>query len=111
MATEFVRDGQVSFPEARRLWKAAEDGKGVTPVERRTLQYTLDTMKYTQKAERFMRGALGDSERDVPVVPPGFGSMSDFEYGEHAGTTTVEATEEKQVSRDKFGNAQNSVHE
>ena len=42
--------GQISYAEAHSLWQAAQDGKGVTEVEKKTLQYTLARMKYTPKA-------------------------------------------------------------
>merc|ERR1712183_296539 len=55
---DFVKDGQISVAEAKELFKDAEDGPGVTECECRTLQYTLDTMKYTKPAKEFMTAAL-----------------------------------------------------
>lgn len=42
--------GQISYAEAYNLWRSAQDGKGVTETERKTLQHTLAHMKYTPKA-------------------------------------------------------------
>mmetsp|Transcript_64960 Transcript_64960/g.152851 ORF Transcript_64960/g.152851 Transcript_64960/m.152851 type:complete len:546 (-) Transcript_64960:49-1686(-) len=66
MAERFVKDGQISFAEAHSLWHAAQDGKGVTEVERKTLHYTLAQMKYTLKAAAFLKGKLsGRAERKL----------------------------------------------
>eukprot|EP00928_Gymnodinium_smaydae_P088643 TRINITY_DN72709_c0_g1_i1.p2 TRINITY_DN72709_c0_g1~~TRINITY_DN72709_c0_g1_i1.p2 ORF type:complete len:341 (+),score=120.20 TRINITY_DN72709_c0_g1_i1:60-1082(+) len=58
-AEGFAKDGQVSFAEAKDLWEDAQDGKGVTETEKRTLEYTLSTLKYTEKAATFMKDCLG----------------------------------------------------
>jgi len=50
--------GVVSEEEAKAIWEAAQDGKGVTACEKRTLEYTLIAVKYTDKAAEFMRGKL-----------------------------------------------------
>merc|ERR1712187_125244 len=50
----FASDGQVGYPEAKQLWKEAEDGKGVTDIERATLEYAMKTYKFTEKATDFM---------------------------------------------------------
>lgn len=62
MAERFVKDGQISYAEAHSLWHSAQDGKGVTEVERKTLQYTLDHMKYTTKAAAFLRLKLDEGK-------------------------------------------------
>eukprot|EP00930_Biecheleria_cincta_P006993 TRINITY_DN10812_c0_g1_i2.p1 TRINITY_DN10812_c0_g1~~TRINITY_DN10812_c0_g1_i2.p1 ORF type:complete len:1686 (+),score=441.68 TRINITY_DN10812_c0_g1_i2:65-5122(+) len=51
-------DGQISVKDAKDLWKAASDGTGVTEMERRTLQYILKEMKFTEKAAEFLRKQL-----------------------------------------------------
>lgn len=58
MAEGFARDGQVSIAEAKKLWAAAQDGHGITRIERWTLEHTLQSMKYTAKAAEFMRAQL-----------------------------------------------------
>jgi len=58
MAEGFAKDGQVSVAEAKQLWDAAQDGRGVTRFERQTLEHTLQSMKYTAKAAQFMREQL-----------------------------------------------------
>ncbi|CAK9098034.1 unnamed protein product, partial [Durusdinium trenchii] len=62
MAERFVKDGQISYAEAHSLWQSSQDGKGVTEVERKTLQYTLDHMKYTTKAAAFLRLKLDEGK-------------------------------------------------
>jgi len=58
MAQGFAQDGQVSVAEAKKLWDAAQDGKVLTRIEKQTLEYTLQSMKYTAKAAEFMREQL-----------------------------------------------------
>jgi len=53
-AEGFATDGQVGYPEAKQLWKDAEDGKGVTDVEKATLQYAMKTYKFSAKAAAFL---------------------------------------------------------
>jgi len=53
-----VKDGQISEAEAQSLVEKAKDGPGVTACEKRTLQRTLETMKYTDKAKAWMVEAL-----------------------------------------------------
>merc|ERR1712203_1055447 len=36
-------DGVISEAEAKRLWTEAEDGKGVTDIEKATLKFALET--------------------------------------------------------------------
>jgi len=51
-------DGQVGYPEAKKLWKAAEDGQGVTDIEKATLKYAMKTFKFSEKANKFMETYL-----------------------------------------------------
>jgi len=62
-AEEFVKDGQISFPEAKALCIDAEDGKGVTDIEKATLKYMVDTFKFTEKAAKFMKEQLGEAPK------------------------------------------------
>lgn len=63
-AEEFAKDGQMSEAEAKQLWEDAQDGKGVTETEARTLEHTLKVLKYTDKATKFMRRSLdGDKKK------------------------------------------------
>merc|ERR1719231_699433 len=61
-AEAFGKDGQISYPEATELWNDAKDGPGVTDIEKQTLQYTLDTIKYTEKAAKFMSACLAGGD-------------------------------------------------
>jgi len=58
MAEKAAADGQVSFDEAKQLWKSALDGSGVTKVEKRTLEYALKELKFTDKAAEYLNGEL-----------------------------------------------------
>lgn len=58
MANKFAQDGQVSEADAMTLWEAAIDGKGVTPIEKRTLKYSMDHHKYTEPAKKYMNERL-----------------------------------------------------
>lgn len=53
-----VKDGQISDAEAKQLFEDAKDGPGITACEKRTLEHTLKTMKYTDKAKEWMTAAL-----------------------------------------------------
>jgi hypothetical protein len=54
----FAKDGRVSEAEAKSLWEDAQDGKGVSETEARTLEYTMKTLNYTDKAAKFLRKSL-----------------------------------------------------
>merc|ERR1719206_460656 len=58
MAEAFAKDGQVGYPEAKALWESAQDGKGVTEIEKKTLAYTMKEFKYSEKAANFMKTVL-----------------------------------------------------
>lgn len=62
-AEAFAKDGQVSYAEANALWQSALDGQGVTDTEKQTLEYTLKTLKYTEKATKFMREQLDSGKK------------------------------------------------
>merc|ERR1719442_63115 len=53
-AEGFAADGQVGYPEAKKLWKDAQDGKGVTDIEKATLEHAMKTYKFSEKAAKFM---------------------------------------------------------
>ncbi|CAK0884454.1 unnamed protein product, partial [Prorocentrum cordatum] len=69
-AEEFAADGQIGYPEAKQLWQDAQDGKGVTDIERATLEYALKTYKFTPKAKNFLTTylAAGQSKSYYKVV-------------------------------------------
>jgi len=62
-AEVFAKDGQVSYAEANQLWQAALDGHGVTDTEKLTLEYTMTTLKYTDKAKKFLREQLDSGKK------------------------------------------------
>ncbi|CAK0877171.1 unnamed protein product [Prorocentrum cordatum] len=53
-AEGFAADGQVGYPEARKLWKNAQDGAGVTDIEKATLEYAMKVYKFSEPARKFM---------------------------------------------------------
>lgn len=55
---KYAADGQVGYPEARRLWEEAKDGRGVTDTEKATLSYAMKTYKFTEKATKFLETYL-----------------------------------------------------
>eukprot|EP00392_Amoebophrya_sp_AT5.2_P002711 g2716.t1 len=57
-AQMFAVDGQVSLAEAKELWENASDGTGVTPAEKDTLTYAMQTLKFTHRASTFMKQML-----------------------------------------------------
>jgi len=50
--------GQVSRLEAMKFWVDAEDGKGVTDIEKATVEYAMNTFKFTAKAYSYLRAVL-----------------------------------------------------
>lgn len=62
-ADVLAKDGQVSYPEANALWQSALDGHGVTDTEKLTLEYTMTTLKYTEKAKKFLREQLDSGKK------------------------------------------------
>jgi len=50
--------GQISRLEAMKLWVDAEDGRGVTDIEKATLEYALKTFKFTDKATSYLRAFM-----------------------------------------------------
>jgi len=62
-AGEFAKDGRVSEAEAKSLWEDAQDGKGVTETEARTLEYTLSAFNYTERAAKFLRRSLAGDKK------------------------------------------------
>merc|ERR1711976_713108 len=62
-AEEFTKSGGViSFAEAKDLWEDAQDGKGVTETEKKTLEYTMKEFKYTDKAAKFLKEHLDEGK-------------------------------------------------
>merc|ERR1712060_867451 len=57
-AEKAAADGVVSWREAKQLLEDASDGKSITGTEKATLQYALDTLKFTDKPRKFLEGAL-----------------------------------------------------
>ncbi|CAE8741611.1 unnamed protein product [Polarella glacialis] len=64
-AEKAAADGQVSVKEAQELWKAAQDGQGVTKTERRTLEYVLKVLKFTEKAAVFLQEQLQGKKKET----------------------------------------------
>jgi len=61
-AQKYAADGQISFAEAKALLEDAADGKGITGTEKDTLEYALNTLKFTEKAKKYMEEQLKGPE-------------------------------------------------
>eukprot|EP00930_Biecheleria_cincta_P075433 TRINITY_DN625_c1_g1_i1.p1 TRINITY_DN625_c1_g1~~TRINITY_DN625_c1_g1_i1.p1 ORF type:complete len:975 (+),score=327.07 TRINITY_DN625_c1_g1_i1:85-3009(+) len=57
-AEDMAADGQISEQEMKDLWAQAEDGPGITPTEKRTLEHIRDTMKLTPNAQTFINSVM-----------------------------------------------------
>lgn len=55
-------DGRISKADAEELWEEAQDGKGVTECEERTLQYILDTYKCSEAGRKALEARLSVGE-------------------------------------------------
>jgi len=58
MARSFAMDGQVCLSEAKQLWEQAQLDSKVTEIQRRTLRWSMEAFKYTDKAADFMQAML-----------------------------------------------------
>eukprot|EP00927_Polykrikos_kofoidii_P078931 TRINITY_DN75729_c0_g1_i1.p1 TRINITY_DN75729_c0_g1~~TRINITY_DN75729_c0_g1_i1.p1 ORF type:complete len:586 (-),score=106.41 TRINITY_DN75729_c0_g1_i1:135-1892(-) len=47
-------DGKITIDEAKALVEEAQDGQGITEIEKRTLQHILDTMNFSDEAKDFI---------------------------------------------------------
>mmetsp|Transcript_15626 Transcript_15626/g.49173 ORF Transcript_15626/g.49173 Transcript_15626/m.49173 type:complete len:258 (-) Transcript_15626:27-800(-) len=68
---KFAADGQVGYPEAKKLWAEAQDGQGVTDVEKATLEYAMKTYKFTEKATKFLTVFLSTGKKSFYKVIDG----------------------------------------
>merc|ERR1712032_1273841 len=53
-----ANNGEISEAEAKRLWEEADDGKGVSEMEKVTLKYALGKTKFSDRAKVFLNGRL-----------------------------------------------------
>lgn len=58
------RGGRLRFEDALHLWGKANDGPGVTPTEKRTLQYVGQQYRLEAEARQFLEKSLG-----IKIVP------------------------------------------
>eukprot|EP00928_Gymnodinium_smaydae_P013720 TRINITY_DN14984_c0_g2_i2.p1 TRINITY_DN14984_c0_g2~~TRINITY_DN14984_c0_g2_i2.p1 ORF type:complete len:624 (-),score=80.31 TRINITY_DN14984_c0_g2_i2:114-1889(-) len=58
LSFQLASDGQLSEKDAMTLLEKAKDGRGLTEVEKRTLEYVLAHQKFTEKAREYMTSAL-----------------------------------------------------
>jgi len=59
---KFAADGQVGYPEAKKIWEDAQDGKVVTDTEKATLEYAMKTHKFTDKAANYIKVFLSEGK-------------------------------------------------
>lgn len=70
-------DGRISRKDAEQLWQQAQDGKGLTDTEKRTLEYLLEHLKWTETGEAWITeqldGVLVSFEKGIQqIVQEGF---------------------------------------
>jgi len=58
LAEKAAKDGEVSLAEAEAMWKDAQDGKSVTPMEVKTLKLCMRIFNHTDEAKTFLEGKL-----------------------------------------------------
>lgn len=62
VATEITKDGVIELGGAEELWKSAMDGKKVTEIEAKTIQYIVTEHQVAADARDFLLGKLGLDE-------------------------------------------------
>jgi len=67
-AAAAAKDGPVSADAAKALWAAARDGKGVTEVERRTLEHVLKEHAFAPAAAELLRAVLKDGAGEAAAA-------------------------------------------
>lgn len=66
--TQGQGDGRIAFADAQHLWSAAQDGPGLTAVEKQTLHYLLQQFAWTDKARQFLEEALQEQD-NASAIP------------------------------------------
>lgn len=64
VVTEITKDGIIELGGAEELWKSAMDGKKVTEIEAKTIQYIITEHQVAADARDFLLGKLGLDEID-----------------------------------------------
>ena len=59
MAASLASDGQISHPDAEKLWASASDGPGLTVKEKNTLEHLMEEYRFTDKAVAYMKEQIG----------------------------------------------------
>merc|ERR1719161_1984690 len=62
IAKKSTKDGKIDLKEAKKLWKSAMDGKNVTDIEAKTLQYIAYEHQIEDDAKKFLFDKLGFQE-------------------------------------------------
>lgn len=70
-------EDRISFEEASALFRCAQDGRRITLVERRTLQFLLEEYPLTAKAATWLREAL----EELDATEPAAAAIIDQEFG------------------------------
>lgn len=65
--TDGAGDGRISHDDAQKLLKIAEDGGQITQIERRTLDYLLESLNWTDKARDWFKESL-QIEEEAPIL-------------------------------------------
>merc|ERR1712196_255094 len=62
VAKKSLKDGAIELGEAKELWKSAMDGKKVTEIEAKTLEFIIANNKISEDAKAFLLDKLGLEE-------------------------------------------------
>lgn len=66
-AEGFAKLGLIRLEQAAQLWANAHDGKGVTAVERQTLEYALKTLPFKSDARQLLARLVLEGGAALPV--------------------------------------------
>lgn len=58
-------DGRISQSDAQELWSLVQDGRGITPTERATLEYAQIAYQWTDAAVEWLHHRINDQESDL----------------------------------------------
>jgi len=81
-AEGFAKQGSIRIEQAAQLWANAHDGRGVTPTERRTLEYALNALPFQSDARQLLTGLLKSEGGAALPAPAQRGVLTDRSSGD-----------------------------
>jgi len=91
--------GTISLSEAKELWDLAMDGRGVTPTERRTLEYIMKEKKFTAPSSKYLKGEL-EKVGDVSQTMMSFSKPDEEDDKKLASDDEKAASDEEKAAPD-----------